>query len=234
MRKQWSYVFLALTHRYILLYRLCIRNTKSHILAAIKRTCTPLQLVHAYCASGTISYLIHCLIHLAWKIFYETLQLIGSILRVWRNIIFPITKLIVVMVACLNYMRFAWNKNTRYYTALQPTWYHAALSPWEDEPANNREIDGLPTSRPPSNIFTMTSSNGNISVLLALCAGNLQVTGEFPAQRSVTRSFDIFFDLNLNKRRSKQSRHRWFRTESCSLWRHCKLLFDGCNTILIV
>ena len=32
-------------------------------------------------------------------------------------------------------------------------------------------------------------------VLLALCAGNSPVTGEFPAQRQVTRSFDVFFDL---------------------------------------
>ena len=36
------------------------------------------------------------------------------------------------------------------------------------------------------------------SALLALCAGNSPVTGEFPAQRSVTRSFDVFFDLSLN------------------------------------
>ena len=33
------------------------------------------------------------------------------------------------------------------------------------------------------------------SVLLALCAGNSPVTGEFPAQRPVTQSFDVFFDL---------------------------------------
>ena len=36
-------------------------------------------------------------------------------------------------------------------------------------------------------------------VLLALCAGNSPVTGEFPAQRPVTRSFDVFFDLRLDK-----------------------------------
>ena len=36
------------------------------------------------------------------------------------------------------------------------------------------------------------------SVLLALWAGNSPVTGEFPAQRPVTRSFDGFFDLRLN------------------------------------
>ena len=36
------------------------------------------------------------------------------------------------------------------------------------------------------------------SALLAIRAGNSQVTGEFPAQRPVTRSFDAFFDLHLN------------------------------------
>ena len=41
--------------------------------------------------------------------------------------------------------------------------------------------------------------------LLAKCAGNSPVPGEFPAQRPVARSFDIFFDLRLNKRLSKQS-----------------------------
>ena len=43
-------------------------------------------------------------------------------------------------------------------------------------------------------------------VLLAICAGNSPVTGEFPSQRPVTRSFDVFFDLCLNKRLSK---HQW-------------------------
>ena len=43
------------------------------------------------------------------------------------------------------------------------------------------------------------------SVLLALCAGNSPVTGEFPAQRPVTRGFDVFFDLSLNKRLSREA-----------------------------
>ena len=60
--------------------------------------------------------------------------------------------------------------------------------------------------------------------LLALCAGNSPVTGEFPAQRPVTRSFDVFFDLRLNKRLSKQSRDWWFETPSRSLWRHCNAM----------
>ena len=36
------------------------------------------------------------------------------------------------------------------------------------------------------------------STLLAICAGNSPGTGEFPAQRPVARSFDVFFDLRLN------------------------------------
>ena len=43
------------------------------------------------------------------------------------------------------------------------------------------------------------------SALLAICAGNYPVSGEFLAQRPVTRSFDVFFDLSRNKRLSKQS-----------------------------
>ena len=52
------------------------------------------------------------------------------------------------------------------------------------------------------------------SALLARCAGDSPVTGEFPAQRPVTRSFDVFFDLHLNKRLSKQSWGWWFETPS--------------------
>ena len=59
------------------------------------------------------------------------------------------------------------------------------------------------------------------SALLALCAGNTPVNGKFPSQRPVTRSFEVFFDLRLNKLLSKQSRRRWFETPSHSLWSHC-------------
>ena len=58
------------------------------------------------------------------------------------------------------------------------------------------------------------------SALLAICVGNSAVPGEFPAQRPVTRSFDVFFDLHLNKRLSKQSWGWWFEPPSCPLWRH--------------
>ena len=43
------------------------------------------------------------------------------------------------------------------------------------------------------------------SALLSLYAGYSPVTGEFPAQRPVTRRLDVFCDLRLNKRLNKQS-----------------------------
>ena len=58
------------------------------------------------------------------------------------------------------------------------------------------------------------------SALLAICEGNSLVTGEFPAQKPVTRSLDVFFDLRLNKRLSKQSWGWWFETLPHPLWRH--------------
>ena len=48
------------------------------------------------------------------------------------------------------------------------------------------------------------------SALLAICPWNSPVTGEFHAQRPVTRSFDGFFDLRLTKRLSKQWWGWWF------------------------
>ena len=59
------------------------------------------------------------------------------------------------------------------------------------------------------------------SALLAICAGNSPVTGEFPAQRPVTRSFDVFFDLSQNGRLSKQSWGWLFEMLSRPLWRQC-------------
>ena len=44
-----------------------------------------------------------------------------------------------------------------------------------------------------------------------------------PTQRPVTRIFDVFFDLRLNKRLSKQPWCWWFETLSWSLWRHCNI-----------
>ena len=67
----------------------------------------------------------------------------------------------------------------------------------------------------PQTFYTSTFQNRNawwrhqmetFSALLALCAGNSPVTGEFLSQRPVTQSFGVFFDLRLTKRLRKQSR----------------------------
>ena len=62
------------------------------------------------------------------------------------------------------------------------------------------------------------------SALLAICGGNSPVPGKLTAQRPVTGSFDVFFDLRLNKRLSKQSWGWWFKTLSHPLWRNCNEL----------
>ena len=59
------------------------------------------------------------------------------------------------------------------------------------------------------------------SALLVICAGNSPVTGEFPTQRPVTWSFNVFFHMRLNKQLSKQSWGWWFETPSRPLWRYC-------------
>ena len=59
------------------------------------------------------------------------------------------------------------------------------------------------------------------SALLAICAGNSTVPGEFPAHRPVMQSFDVFSGMCLHKGLSKQKWGWWFEMPSCSLWRHC-------------
>ena len=72
----------------------------------------------------------------------------------------------------------------------------------------------------------MTSSNGNIFRVTGPLCGEFIVPSEFPSQTPATRSFDVFFDLRLNKRLSKHSRSWWFETSSHSLWCQC----DGLHT----
>ena len=72
-----------------------------------------------------------------------------------------------------------------------------------------------------SHLVAIHGNMETFSALLAIYAGNSPVTGQFPGQRPVTRSFYVFFDLRLNKRWSKHSWGWWFETPSHPLWRHC-------------
>ena len=73
----------------------------------------------------------------------------------------------------------------------------------------------------------MTSSNGNIFRVTGPLCGEFTGPGEFPAQRPVTRSFDVFFDLRPNKRLNKQPWCWWFETPSWSLWRQCNVMGES-------
>ena len=67
----------------------------------------------------------------------------------------------------------------------------------------------------------MTSSNGNIFRITGHLCGEFTGHRWILTQRPVTRSFDVFFRLCLNKQLSKQSWGWWFEMLSRPLWCHC-------------
>ena len=68
----------------------------------------------------------------------------------------------------------------------------------------------------------MTSPHGNIFRVTGPLCGEFTGLWWIPLTRAiVTRSFDVFFDLRLNKQLSKQWWGWWFATPSPALWRHC-------------
>ena len=67
----------------------------------------------------------------------------------------------------------------------------------------------------------MTSSNGKILCFTGHLCGEFTGHRWIPIKRSVTRNFDVFFGLRLNKRLSEQPWGWWFETPSRPLWRHC-------------
>ena len=75
----------------------------------------------------------------------------------------------------------------------------------------------------------MTSGNGNIFRVIDPLCGKFTGPGDFPTQRPVTRSFDVFFDLRLNKSKAGDlRRHRCHydvivMVEIC-LWEYSKLI----------
>ena len=79
----------------------------------------------------------------------------------------------------------------------------------------------------------MTSSNGNIFRVTGPLCGEFTGPGEFPTQRSVTRSFDVYVDLRLNIRLSKQPWGWWFDTPSCPLWCQCNVYESVVNDQLL-
>ena len=113
--------------------------------------------------------------------------------------------LVQVMAWCRqatsHYLRQCWPRFMSPYGVTRPQWVN-----WY---RGNRIIAPVPVNQHwRIGIWKITwwrHQMETFSAILDLCAGNSPVTGEFPAHGPVTRSFDVFFDLRLNKRLSKQS-----------------------------
>ena len=71
--------------------------------------------------------------------------------------------------------------------------------------------------------FIITSSNGNFIPVTGPLWGESTGDRWVPLTKSMTWSFSVFIVLHLNKCLRKQTRRRWFETQSCSLWRHCNV-----------
>ena len=146
---------------------------------------------------------LHCNVGSDWLIPYTERSLMSSlnimtslcqlIVAPWRHVA---TSIWVNIGSCNDFVPDGSNQAI--------TWTNIDLSPV-------RSIDIHPWWRHEMEAF---------SALLAICAGNSPVPGEFHTQRPVTRSFDVYFDLRLNKRLCKQWRGWWFETLLCPLWRH--------------
>ena len=113
----------------------------------------------------------------------------------------------------------------------QPTRRYVAIQPYQNKaPPKWLHIDVLAQDCNNASALAMSFLQScatswrhqmeTLAALLAFCAGNSPATGEFPTQRPVTQSLDVFFHLHLNKRLGKQSCGWWFETPSCPLWRH--------------
>ena len=107
----------------------------------------------------------------------------------------------------------------------KPCAYFYCTCLWPDA---NGWVEGYYRSNKTESLFVPTVAAKHDAVIkwkLFRVTGPL--CGEFTghrlilAQRPVTRNFDVFYDLRLNKRLSKQSWGWWFETSSRSSCRHC-------------
>ena len=110
---------------------------------------------------------------------------------------------------------FFWNtQNCMKWKRAHPWWY-----------SNPRPLDyipSVPTAEPRECYSCWRHQMETVSALLAIFATKSPVAGESPAQKPVTPSFDVFFDLHPpNKRLSKQWWGRWFERTSRPIVCHC-------------
>ena len=110
--------------------------------------------------------------------------------------------------------------------------YPAWMCCWTDICSTDRAKRGDPRCIRDALIYIISLICGSwwrhqmetFSALLALCVVNSPVTGEFPAQRPLTRSLNGVFDLCQNEQLSKQSWGWWFETPSRLLLRQSNIV----------
>ena len=146
----------------------------------------------------------HCVLWKAWWVLRIILKMRNMLTLCWRTQ----KKNVWVILKKLDHGFIIWNKSLK-----SLIWNGLAT---------NLKIRSKKIAWKYEELWSMmTSSNGNIFRVIGHLCGNSPVTGEFTAQRPVTRSFDVFLNLRLNKCLSKQLWGRWFETPSRPLWHHC-------------
>ena len=118
------------------------------------------------------------------------------------------------LTAPIHYLIHCWSTPMSPYVVTRPQWVNDSIIQCMQQwfPRHQLQLPQLvngacyPSDHPETTTMCTWSRHQmeTFSASLAICAGNSPVTGEFSAQRPVTRSFDVFFDLRLNKRLSKQ------------------------------
>ena len=138
----------------------------------------------------------------------------------------------------INSFRFLWsglNQNIRLFmeSILKMSISNFASFCWDSIVLFNRHNADYKVTHVSHEIFLAWWQHrmGTFSALLAFCAGNSPVTGEFHTQRPVICNFDVFFDMSLNQQMSKQWRRRRFETSLRWLWRHCNGSLWFCITL---
>ena len=104
-------------------------------------------------------------------------------------------------------------------------WMFSSICTWANSWANNRVTCEMRRHRAYYDLTMMIHRKPVVSRTKGQrcrsCTHDIHRSRWIPTQRPVTRSFDVFCDLRLNKRLSKQLWGWWFETPSWSLWRHC-------------
>ena len=137
-----------------------------------------------------------------------------------------------ILLLPLYKMRITASQLSRFIQTPDSFCHHDGVTTWKRFPPYWPSVGETQRSLVDTSYKMMTSSNGNISRVTGHLCGEFTVPGEFPAQRPVTRSFHVFFDLRL-KPLSKQSWSWWFKTLSPPLYSANSRILYGLQIVFV-